>query len=568
MICMDRIQHIWFKPVVIFCVVLISFSAAGCLMARGLTWREMVINEMAPRLAIITTADLQSSIASRCVMSDTGDYTNKTIGGMDRIASLADRIRSQVDGTLLVSTGDDLMGAFYSVFGGIPEITSMNMAGYDVVVPGNHEFDQGVVVYAGAAVSADFDLVAANLDVSESVLKGMIKSCVLKNVGGVTVGIFGLITPELKSVCNVGDDVNVNGDLIDVASRMVAGLSRRGAKLIVALSHCGTALDRNVASHTPGLDIIVGGHSHEYLYETVTRPDGRPCIIVQAGAGGTKVGVLEFVFKGTLQSPKWKLVKLDSSVGSDAKIKNYVDSYMNRFNDMLSQPIGTTLTVLDSRKSAVREAENGLGDLITDAIADWFGSDDCSALSMINGGGIRGDRIFPVGNISRRDVLTILPFANTVVKVKMTGAELWQTLEVSASALVADNDGCNPENRVSSGGFLQLSRRFRVSMDISRAPFCAKYIGRNVEEIYNQGHRIVQVDILDKGDIWHPLDKDRVYTVYVNAWIASGGDGHYVFLSAEKEDSTVLVSDILAWYIKKNSPVNPVTHGRITIENY
>ncbi|MEA3332837.1 MAG: bifunctional UDP-sugar hydrolase/5'-nucleotidase [Pseudomonadota bacterium] len=441
----------------------------------------------------------------------------------------------------------------------------MNMAGYDVVAPGNHEFDQGLSVYAEAAAKAKFGLLAANLDFGVSALGAIVKPYVFKSVSGVKVGLFGLMTPALKSVSNVGDEVTVDGDLVGVANEMVAFLRGQGACLVIALSHCGAILDRQVASNVAGLDLIVGGHSHECIYESVTNPEGKPCIIVQAGAGGSKAGVLKFSFLETLQTPQWELVELDENIGSVAPIKDYVDGYVNEFDRLLGEPISETLVPLDSRKEAVRQSESNLGNLITDAMAAWFSDDETgSPLAMINGGSIRGDRLYPAGKLSHKDVLTMRPFGNTVVRVEMTGEQLLAVLETSASALLVDGDGCPGAERVSSGGFLQLSSAFKVVIDPAQAPFCGRYNGRELEEMINPGHRIVDVEIFQNGS-WQPLLPEANYTVYVNSWLAGGGDGHYVFTGLEKDDSTVLVADILARYIELNSPLNPVVEGRIQI---
>ena len=541
--------------------------APSVIYAGDLSWREQVLAAMAPRLAIITTSELQSNIYSREISSDVdGVTTVKTVGGMDRIAALAQQVRSEVDGALLVATGDDLMGAFYSVFAGTPEIISMNMAGYDVVAPGNHEFDQGLSVYADAAAKAEFDLLAANLDFGVSALAEIVNPYVFKSVGGIKVGLFGLMTPTLKSVSNAGDEVVVDSDLVGVATEMVTLLRAQGARLVIALSHCGAILDRQVAANVAGIDLIVGGHSHECLYETVTNPAGKPCIIVQAGAGGSKVGVFKFSFLETLQNPQWELVELDENVGSVASIKDYVDGYVDEFERLLGEPIGETLVPLDSRKIVIRQSESNLGNLVSDAAASWFSDDETdSPLVMISSGSIRGNRLYPAGKLSYKDVLTMLPFGNTIVRVELTGRQLLAVLEAGASALFVEGDDCPVSERVASGGFLQLSNAFKIVIDPVQAPFCARYDGREVEEITNPGHRIVDVKIFQNG-FWQTLLPEENYTVFVNSWLAEGGDGHYVFTGLEKDDSTVLVADILARYIELNSPVNPVVEGRIQID--
>ena len=535
--------------------------------ADSRSWRAGVLATMAPRLAIITTSDLQSNISGRKISHEVnGVTTTKTVGGMDRIAALVQQVRTEVDGALLVSTGDDLMGAFYSIFAGTPEIVSMNMAGYDVAVPGNHEFDQGVSVYAEAAGQAQFDLLSANLDLSTSALAGVIKPYTFKNVGQIKVGLFGLITPALKNVSNVGNEITVDDDLIRIAADMVNFLRGQGARLVILLSHCGTISDQQIAANVTGLDLIIGGHSHEYLYESVINPEGKPCIIVQAGAGGSRVGVLRFSFLETLRNPQWELVELDENIGSVAAIKDYIDDYVEEFDHLLGEPIGETLVPLESRKAAIRQSESNLGNLVTDAVADWFSDPDTGSppLVMINAGSIRGDCLYPAGNLSRKDVLTMLPFGNTIIKVTMTGSQLLAVLEADASSLRIEGDGCATDERVSSGGFLQLSRSFKVVIDPAEASFCANYEGRDIVEIINPGQRIAEVEIFQDG-LWQPLSVATNYTIYVNSWLAGGGDGHYVFTDLKKDDSTVLIADILARYIELNSPINPVVGDRIFV---
>jgi 2',3'-cyclic-nucleotide 2'-phosphodiesterase (5'-nucleotidase family) len=529
----------------------------------GLSWYEQVVAKLAPRIAIITTSDLQSNIYRRQLTDNGG---TATIGGMDRIAALSRQVRNETDGALLVSTGDDLMGAFYSVFAGEPEITSMNMAGYDAVAPGNHEFDQGVPVYAAAAARAEFDILAANLTFINTPLAEIIKPCILKNIAGVKIGIFGLVTPTLKKVSNAGKEVEVDSDLVKTAAEMTDLLRVQGANLVVALSHCGIVPDRQIAAKVAGLDLIVSGHSHESLFETVTGPDGKTCVIVQAGAGGGQVGVLKFSFTGTIHNPQWELIPLNEQVGSVTEIKNYVDGYVDKFDQLLEEPVGETLIALDSRKEIIRRQESNLGDLVTNALSDWFHDDDNNpALSMFSSGSIRGNRIYSAGPLSRKDILNILPFGNTIVRVEMTGRQMLAVLEAGASALEIEGDGCAAAERVRSGGFLQLSRAFRVTIDPGRPPFCAHYDGKDVTEIINPGQRVIQVELFQE-DSWLMLSPETTYTVYVNSWLAAGGDGHYVFTHLKKFDSTVLAADALTRYIEQHTPINPTTEGRIVIK--
>ncbi len=506
-----------------------------------------------PVISIVATADLQSQVAP----------TRSGEGGMARVASIAAEARRASDGTLMVSTGDDLMGIFYSVFKGVVEIEAMNLAGYDVVTPGNHEFDQGVDTYAEALSKARFSVVSSNLRIAHAGLAGKVKPYVVKDVAGVKVGLFGLMTPDLVRVSNVGDAVRVDGDVVAWARKMVSALrNEEKVDMVVALTHVGTQLDREIASRVSGIDVIVGGHSHEYVHEVVDGPGGWKTVVVQAGAGGREVGVLTFVFDGGVRAAKWRLVKAGSGVEQKPEVKRYLAPYIEKFRNILGHPVGESKVGLDARKETVRAGESNIGDLIVDTWLGWFcRSGPCVAL--MNGGGIRGDRIYPKGPLSYKDILGIHPFGNTVFEVRLTGAQLKQVLEIGASALRRSGDGCPEEQRTSPGGFLQVGG-LRMVIDPSRPPFCAEYDGRELKRLLSPGERVRRVQVL-VGGMWTTIDPDREYRVYVNSWLASGGDGYYLLRSAGAKDTTVAITDILLDYVKRNSPISPATDGRISI---
>ncbi len=185
---------------------------------------------------------------------------------------------------------------------------------------------------------------------------------------------------------------------------------------------------------------------------------------------------------------------------------------------------------------------------------------------MFSSGSIRGNRLYPAGLLSRKDVLTILPFGNTIVRVEITGQQMLEVLEAAASALVVEGGNCLDNEHVSSGGFLQFSKAFKVTIDPTQPPFCARYDGREMVEIINPGQRIVQVELFRDG-AWQMLSPETTYTLYVNSWLADGGDGHYIFNELNKSDSTVLAADALARFIKLQSPLNPTVEGRIIVIN-
>ena len=504
-------------------------------------------------IAIMTTADLQS-----CIIPYPVNLNGRkiTVGGLERIASVAKKIRSQVDGALLLSSGDDMIAPLFSMFQGEPEMRGMSLAGYDIVTPGNHEFDNGAKVYRDALNFADFDVVSANLIVRDSKLAKRIKPYVIKRVAGIKVGVFGLMTPDLLRICRLDSEVNVNQDIISVAQNAVNDLTDKGCDIIIGLTHIGTGLDRKLAKKVKGIDIIVGGHSHEYIHEMVGNT-----IIVQDGARGRYLGVLKFTFKdGRIINPVWKRIFLDSTAGCDNEIHDLMAQYMQKYKRSLGQVIGESTVDLDARKAVVRSRESNLGDLIADSWLEWFTDAD---VALVNGGSIRGDKIYPRGKITYLTVNEILAFRNEVIKVKMSGAELKQALEVSASALRVKGDGCQDIYRPASGGFFQIGG-LRVTIDLTRPPFCAVYSGKSISRIINPGSRIVSVKVY-RNEAWVPLDLSATYTVLVNGWTARGGDGHYIFLKKDilKKHTTVFTTDILANYIQRHIRISPRVEERI-----
>ncbi|MDO9530048.1 MAG: bifunctional UDP-sugar hydrolase/5'-nucleotidase [Syntrophales bacterium] len=517
-------------------------------------------------VAIITTADLQSKVVPYDTKIEVDGKDQKiAVGGLERISSLAKKIKSEVDCSLFVSTGDDLIGAFYDKFKGIPEIKAMNMAGYDVATPGNHEFDFGVDHYVGAIKNARFDIVSSNLIIRNEALSKLIKPYIIKEIKGLKIGVFGLMTPELSEVSNVGDGVSVDKDIVGVAKKMVETLKKKGATMIVALTHIGTQLDRELAKKVEGIHVIVGGHSHEYVYETVVGPNGWKTVIVQDGACGEKMGVLRFKFNGIVNNPKWQTVILDKSVGKDEKTKEFLAVYVDKYNENLKNPIGISLTDLDARRNTVRRKESILGNLITDSWTHWFKTKGKDVdVALINGGALRGDRVYPAGPVTLGDLIEIYPFGDTVMEATLNGVQLLQILEISASSLRVPGDECSGGSRAQEGGFLQVSG-VRLDIDTANKPFCAVYGGRDVKKILSKGKRVVKAEILENG-AWKSIEKNKEYNVLMNSWLASGGDGYYMFRGIKnKKDTTFSIVDLLFLYIKKNSPINPQLEGRINI---
>lgn len=504
--------------------------------------------------ALIMTSDLQSQIAP----FETNINGEKIkVGGIPRIASASRKASENADYYTFLSSGDDLMAPLFNVFGGKPEMSLMTLAGYMGATPGNHEFDRGADAYAEAIKSAGFQIVAANMDFDNEYLDSRINDSYLWTQGDYKIHVFGLMTPDFERLTK-GEGIRVDRDFIAVAKAQVELAKKEKRDMIIAITHLGLDLDRKLAEAVPEIDIIVGGHSHEFAYETVGKT-----IIIQAGAGGSHLGVLRFDFDGKdISNHCWEEVLLDSSVGSDETIDSIVNFYSSAMQESLGQIIGNTLVEIDASKSAVRTREAAIGNFIADSWLDWIGGAD---IALVNGGSIRGDRVYPAGNLTYLDAISIIPFRNEIFEATMTGEQIAQVLEMSASAIRFNDDYCADTCRIAYGGFLQVGG-VTFNIDLSQRPFEAIYKGRKVSAIVDSGSRVSNIEVKTESG-WGPIDPKGTYKVLVSSWLAAGGDGYYIFLDEvpEKKSTSVYDTDILVEYLRKHYPISPRTDTRIRI---
>jgi 5'-nucleotidase len=245
---------------------------------------------------------------------------NAGMGGVARRGTLVKRIRKENPNTLLIDAGDVLQGTpYFNFYKGEVEYKAMSAIGYDVGTLGNHEFDNGVEALAAALKFANFDLVSANYDVKGTVLESKVKRYVVKTVGGIRIGLFGLgvspvalITPEnFKGVTYI--------DPVVAAREMVKKLrEEERCAFVVCMSHLGynenaKQGDSFVASQVDGIDFIASGHTHTFMKEPVTQtqPCGARTLIFQVGKSGIYVGRVDFTFRnGKLAAASGRLLDL------------------------------------------------------------------------------------------------------------------------------------------------------------------------------------------------------------------------------------------------------------------
>ena len=272
-------------------------------MPRSLVSRALAADEIV--ITILHTNDTHSQIDPL-----PANDQNAGKGGVARRATLVKRIRKENPNTLLVDAGDVLQGTpYFNFYRGEVEYKAMSAIGYDAGTLGNHEFDNGVEALAAALKFANFDIVSANYDVKGTVLEGRVKPYVVKTVGGIRVGLFGLgvspvalITPENFKGITYIDPVIAARDAVKTLRE------KERCNLVVCMSHLGysptprrtdTIGDSQVAAQVDGIDFIASGHSHLFMDQPVeqTQPCGAKTLIFQVGKSGINVGRIDFTFR-------------------------------------------------------------------------------------------------------------------------------------------------------------------------------------------------------------------------------------------------------------------------------
>ncbi len=482
----------------------------------------------------------------------TNDVHANYEGTLARQTTLLKQIRAEVPNLLLVDAGDRFQGTlFYQLYKGEMAQWAMNMQGYQAMAVGNHEFDDGPATLAKFIKGANFPVLAANLDVStDPDLKGLIKPYAIVEVGGEKIGIIGITTEDVDILSSPGPNVKILSAK-ESLQKYVQELTDQGINKIIALTHVGYNVDKELAAQVDGVDIIVGGHSHTCLgdvkhsagpYPTVVNsPSGQPVLVVQACSKLKYMGRLNVTFDANGVPVKWDggLIKVkDKNVPEDPEVAAEVAKRAKPIEELKSQIIGETLVDLVGDRSVCRFAECNMGNLITDAIL-WKMKDQGIQIALQNGGGIRAS--IPKGPISMGQIMEVLPFGNTIATFEIKGEDLLAALENGVSRAE------NPENE-GTGRFLQVAG-LRYTWDPSKPV----------------GQRIVSVEVRNPDGTYSPLDPNAIYKVAANDFMRKGGDDYKVL--AEKAinpyDYGPPLDQAVAEYIKAHSPVAPKVEGRI-----
>ncbi len=512
-------------------------------------------------VVFITANDMHSTLESSRV--EIGGVELE-VRGFANMVELMNGMRVRHPGAIAVETGDVSYGPLLYHAQGKPEYELLNLAGVRVGALGNHEFDYGTGNLAAIAGTAKFPILASNMTFLDPILQEKFPRMYILESGPHRVGFFALMTPALPSVSSPGPGVAVDDDLAGVARRMVAELRRGGADVIVALTHIGLAEDMKLAREVEGIHVIFGGHSHDAvpLKTSVGTRSGWRTLIAQAMAYTQYVGLMELVVKDgavDVANSRWHLEVVTPQAGLDPEAVRVVREASGLLDGKLGEPLGEFLTEADTRKGTVRGGESAVGSFIAEAFR-WRLKCD---IGVVNGGNVRGDKIFPAGPVSYRTLTEISPYANRLTKVALSGAQLRELAELGASAAIGEGDVYDEARRVPTGGFLQYAG-MRVKLDLSRSPAQANDAG----QLLAAGSRVVGIEVEENGS-WVAPDPKKLYSVATSAWTAGGGDRTVVMKEAKGAEPTEIIdNDAIADYLRDElgGRVSFTVDGRIEVE--
>ena len=478
-------------------------------------------------------------------------------GGAARQATVVSQIRAEGGNSLLLDAGDRFTGTLFHVqYRGQDSVQIMNAIGYDAVVLGNHEFNEGSEKLAEFVTGLEFPTVSANIDFSaDAYLDGLVAPSVVLEAGGESIGIIGLTTPETVILNKPSKDLVFHDNLVEITQGQVDSLSAQGINKIIVLSHLGYAPDLEVAQGVSGVDIVVGGHTNTFLsntysgalgeYPTVLESaSGEPTLVVQANTKTIYLGRLdvEFDSAGVLTDWDGDAILLSRYITPDPELGDLIAALAEPIAELTSQIVGETAVELTGTSPRLcRIQECLLGVVITDAVLENTGAD----IVIQNGGGIRAD--IDVGEVSLGEVLNVLPFGNLISTLELTGADVIAALENGVSRVELDADG-NPMVDGASGRFPQVAG-MRYTFDASQ----------------EAGSRIVSAEVLSDGE-YSAIDPEAVYRVATNDYMRSGGDGYSILETnaINPYDQGSPLDQVVADYIAANSPISVELEGRIT----
>ena len=507
-------------------------------------------------LDILHINDLHSRIQSvskynsTCAAEDESE--GKCFGGIARVKAKIDERRAALAAenanVLVLDAGDQFQGSlFYTTYKGDAAVEFLNMLKPDAMAVGNHEFDDGPETLARFIDKAEFPVISANTSAYfEPLLKDKLPGYVIVEKGGEKIGIVSVVAADTKELSSPGDKVDFNAG-IGILKSAIPEIESYGVNKIVALTHVGLEMDKQIAAAVSGIDVIVGGHSHTLLANGddgaagpypvwVENPDGIKVPIVQAGSYSKYLGEVSVNFNddGVVTAAYGEPHLLDAGVTPDAAITARVAELAAPIEELKKKPVGDAVAAIDGDRDSCRLGECSLGNLVADAMLDRVKGQGVT-IAVQNGGGLRAS--IDGGQITMGEVLEVLPFQNALSTFELKGSDVVAALESGVSQV-----------EEIKGRFPQVAG-LRFAWDETVEPLKG---------------RIKQVQVMKDGE-WADIDPEATYKLVSNDFMRGGGDGYAVFKDngMNAYDYGPGLEQVVADYIAANSPYKPYTDGRI-----
>ncbi|MGE7470346.1 bifunctional metallophosphatase/5'-nucleotidase [Bosea sp. NPDC003192] len=458
---------------------------------------------------------------------------DKGKGGFARAAGVAKAERARGVPVLFCHAGDCYSPSLMSGFDQGAHIVAMqNKMGIDVFVPGNHEFDFGKENYLKLAAAQSYPTFAANLrDAAGNPLPGH-KDSQIFELGGIKVGVIGTTFDPTPQLSNPGD--LKFSSTMEALRREARKLKGEGADILVAVVHADRAMDYEIV-RSRVVDILLTGHDHDLAIAY----DGK-VVMVESNEEGNYVTAIDIAAKASGEGANRKVewtptfrVNDSRAATPDPEVAAIVKGYETELSKELDIEIATLGTPLDSRTGVIRTQETAIGNLIADAIRAATGAQ----IAITNAGGIRANKQYPAGHkLTRRDVLSELPFGNATSMVEITGKDVKDAIE----------NGLRDAP--------QGSGRFPVVSGLSF----------EADLKQPQGSRVTSVKVDGKE-----IDPAGKYTVATNNFMLTGGDG-YTALGRGKTligltDGKLMANEVMV-YIRRLGTVEAKVEGRAILK--
>jgi 5'-nucleotidase/UDP-sugar diphosphatase len=488
---------------------------------------------MPPRLARADSTKITFVLTNDIYqMGETLMADGKRRGGFARLAAVVKAERAKGGHVVFAHGGDTLSPSLMSgVDQGAHIITLTNAIKPDIFVPGNHEFDFGKAVFRQRMAEAKFPVFAANMTEADGRPLAGIKDRDIVSFDGIRIGLVGGAHDNTPRMSN-SEDVQFLPTVATMKAQAEA-LRRDGADLVVVVMHADRKQGHDLVE-THAADVILTGHNHDLFIDF----DGRT-LMVESSYDAQYVTVIDLHIEtkqdGNRRSVEWwpQFRVVDSAtVTPDPEVAAIVAGFQHELDRLMNVPLTTTAVTLDSRNASVRGREAAIGNLIADAMRERARAD----VAIMNGGGIRGSKVYEAGTaITRRDVQAELPFGNHLVTLNIKGSELRLAIENGLSRLPAN-----------AGRFPQVSG-MKIEFDPQQPA----------------GSRVIT---MTAGGA--PLDPNKFYRVATNNFMARGGDGYSTFAAVDPllplEDSPLLSDEVMVYLRDLGTGVQSRVEGRVT----